>query len=63
MKHLKDEIREGLSELGDTVRRLRGTPEDALLVSLMAFATPDTDDLVLLKQLFDALRPKAWRVD
>src|SRR5574343_214922 len=58
MKHLKDEIREGLSELGDTVRRLRGTPEDALLVSLMAFATPDTDDLVLLKQLFDALRPK-----
>ncbi len=58
MKHLTDDIRDGLSELGETVRRLRGTPEDAVLAALTAFADPDTDDLVLLKPLFDALRPK-----
>ena len=57
MKHLKDEIREGLSELGDTVRRLRGTPEDKLLLALQRFADPESDDLVLLVQLFSELRP------
>lgn len=58
MRNLKDEIRDGLSELGETVRRLRGTPDDALRVALDAFAETDADDLTLLKQLFAVLRPR-----
>ena len=58
MKHLANDIRGGLSDLGEAVRRLRGLPEDTLLIALEAFADPDTDDLVLLTQLFAQLRPK-----
>lgn len=57
MKHLKDEICNGLSDLGDTVRRLRGTPEDTLLKAMHLFAEPNSDDLALLEQLFAELRP------
>lgn len=58
MKHLTDEICDGLNGLGESARRLRGSSEDALLVALEAFADPGADDLVLLKQLFAELRPK-----
>ena len=58
MKDLKDEIRDGLNELGETIRRLRGSPDDGLLVALESFADPDVNELVLLKQLFVELRPK-----
>ena len=37
MRNLKDDIRDGLSELGETVRRLRGTSDDTLLAALEAF--------------------------
>lgn len=58
MRNLKDEIRDGLNELGDTVRRFRGVPDDALLLSITAFSEPDTNDLALLKKLFAELRPR-----
>ena len=58
MRNLKDDIRDGLSELGETVRRLRGTSDDTLLAALEAFANTDADDLALLTQLFAELRPR-----
>jgi hypothetical protein len=39
MKNLKDDIRDGLSGLGDAVRRLRGVSEDPLTAALAALKT------------------------
>lgn len=57
MKNLKDDIRDGLSGLGDAVRRLRGVSEDPLTAALAAFDDVEADDLALLKDLFSVLRP------
>lgn len=61
MKHLTEDIRDGLSGLGDAVRRLRGVPDDPLLAALLAFSDAPSctqpDDLGLIRQLFAQIRP------
>src|SRR5574343_1118972 len=58
MKNLKDDIRDGLHELTDAVRRLRGPSDDPLQAALLAFDDAEADDLALLKRLFEVLRPQ-----
>ena len=57
MMQFKDEIRDGLSGLSDTVRRLRGQAADPLMAAVEAFTDPEADDLLLLQGLFAAIRP------
>lgn len=56
MEQIKNDLRDGLSELTEKVRRMRGQPADPLMAAVEDFADPEADDLLLLKQLFAAIR-------